>query len=324
VNAGAGISPLAESASGVHPQAMYKIILVPFDGSAQSARALPVASALAARSGARIQLAIVHDPSAYIPFVPGEVAIPVYDQEVVQAHRARDQQVLDAAIRRLADDGVAAQGVMLDGTIVEAIEEHAQSIGADLIVMTTHGRSGFERLRLGSVASALLTRATVPVLLVRGADDPQAASALPAGPLFTTLDGSTFAEAVLPHARAFAELTGMTLHLVAVTVPRTISMAPFGTEALLADDRALADEEAVREDYLQRTAATLPAGTTVEAITDMSVARGLLDAAKARGAGAVAIATHGRGGFKRFVLGSVADEIVRQADIPVLVYRPTG
>jgi nucleotide-binding universal stress UspA family protein len=65
---------------------MYKTILVPFDGSALSARAMPVAVALARRTGARLILALVHDPSAYIPFVPGELALPAYDAELVSEH----------------------------------------------------------------------------------------------------------------------------------------------------------------------------------------------------------------------------------------------
>lgn len=303
---------------------MYTSILVPYDGSAQSARALPVAAALAARTGASVQLAIVHDPSAYIPFVPGEVAIPVYDQELVQAHREKDQQVLAAAVTHLQQQGVQASGVLLDGTIVEALEEHLVRARCDLVIMTTHGRSGFERLRVGSVATAFLTRCTVPMLLVRGAGSAHAEGEppLPSGSLYCTLDGSPFAEAVLPHARTFAEATGMSLHLVAITVPHAISMAPFGTEALLADDSALSAEEHVREEYLQRIAATCPAGTTVQAITDMSVARGILDASAADRCGALAMATHGRGGFKRLVLGSVADEVIRHAHKPILVVRP--
>lgn len=304
---------------------MYTSIFVPIDGSTHSARALPVAAALAARTGASVQLAIVHDPSAYIPFVPGEVAIPVYDRELVQAYRARDQEALDTAVAQLAQQGVRASGVLLDGTVVEALEEHLLKTPADVVVMTTHGRSGFARLRLGSIASAFLTRATAPVLLVQGAGSDVAADQppLPSGWLLCALDGSPFAEAVLPHARTFAEATGMQMHLVAVTVPHAVTMAPFGTEALLADDSALVAEEHVREEYLQRMAAICPPGTTVQAITDMSVSRGLLDATAEKPCAAIAMATHGRGGFKRFVLGSVADEVIRHAHVPLLVFRPT-
>lgn len=321
---GEGIFPLAEMVACVHRQAMYTTIVVPYDGSVHSARAIPVAAALAKRTGARIELVIVHDPSAYIPFVPGEVAIPVYDQELVQAHRERDAEALARAVAHLHADGINATGAVLDGTIIEALEEYVESHGTELVVMTTHGRSGFQRLRLGSVATAFLTRATVPVLLVRGAgsEPNETEPALPSGQLLCTLDGSKFAEAVLPHAERFAEATGMTMHLVAVTVPHAISMAPFGTEALLADDSALSAEEHVREDYLHRIAEQCPPGTTVRALTDMGVARGILDAAAEGPCGAIAMATHGRGGLKRMVLGSVADEVIRHAETPVLVFRP--
>ncbi len=301
---------------------MYKTILVPFDGSALSARAVPIAVALARRSGATLQLALVHDPSAYIPFVPGEVAIPVYDAELVSEHRKQDQAALDAAVAELTAEGVSTSGVLLEGTIVEALVEHAQAAGVDLTVMTTHGRSGFERLRLGSVASAYLTRATAPVFLVRGAGG-DALPELPVGSLLCTLDGSPFAEAILPHAKTFAEATGLTMALLSVAVPQAMSMAPFGAEALLVDNSALDVEEAGRREYLERIAAECPAGTIVHAVSDMSISRAIIDAASHTSAGALAIATHGRGGFKRMVLGSVADEVIRHTNSPVLVYRPS-
>ena len=302
---------------------MYKRLLVPIDGSAHSARALPLAAAFAARAGASLQVAVVHDPSAYIPFVPGEVAIPVYDRELVAQHRAEDQRVVDAAVASLTAQGVSASGVLLDGTIVEALEAQVVRAGIDAVIMTTHGRSGFDRLRMGSVATAFLTRATVPILLVRAPDGaPETPPSLPTGALLCPLDGSPFAEAILPYATAFAGLLGLRLHLIDVTVPHALPMAPFGAEALLADDSALRAEEQGRASYLSRVLATCPAGSSIEAVTDMSVARAILEASKKTGVGAIAMATHGRGGFKRLVLGSVADEVIRHASVPLLVYRP--
>jgi nucleotide-binding universal stress UspA family protein len=300
---------------------MYKTILVPFDGSVLSARALPVAAALARKCGAHLILTLVHDPSAYIPFVPGEVSMPVYDAELVSEHRERDQAALDAVLAELATQGVAATGVLLEGTIVEALVEHAQSAGVDLTVMTSHGRSGFERLRLGSVAAAYLTRATAPVYLVRGSGS-DAPPELPVGTLLCTLDGSPFAEAILPHAKTFAEAAGLTMALLSVAVPHAIPMAPFGAEALLVDESALVLEESGRLAYLTRMASACPPGTSVHAVTDMSVSHAIIDEVTRTSAGALAMATHGRGGLKRLVLGSVADEVIRHTHTPVLVYRP--
>lgn len=301
---------------------MYKTILVPFDGSALSARAIPVAVALARRTGASVQLALVHDPSAYIPFVPGEVAIPVYDAELVSEHRKADQAALDAGLTELTAQGISATGVLLEGTIIEALVEHAQAAAVDLTVMTSHGRSGFERLRLGSVATAYLTRATAPVYLVRGSGT-DAPPELPVGTLLCTLDGSPFAEAILPHAQTFAEAAGLTMALLSIAVPHAMPMAPFGAEALLADDSAIALEEAGRREYLTRKAGDCLPGTTVHVVSDMSVPRAIIDETTRTSAGALAIATHGRGGLKRLMLGSVADEVIRHTHTPVLVYRPS-
>lgn len=305
----------------VHPQSMYQSLLVPFDGSPLSASAVPVAAALARHTGATIHLALVFDPSAYIPFVPGEVAVPVYDAELVQEHRAQDQALLDAAVSELQAQDIKAHGVLLEGTIIEALCEQARACRADLTVMTTHGRRGFQRFRLGSVAADYLTRATEPVLMVRGAGS-DAVPELPTGPLLCPLDGSPFAETILPHARQFAEAAGMTMALTAVSVPRAMPMAPFGAEALLADTGALEAQEEGREGYLRRIAATLPAGTTANAVTDMAVGRALNEEAARLNAGAIALSTHGRGGIKRFLFGSVADELLRHATVPLLVYRP--
>jgi nucleotide-binding universal stress UspA family protein len=149
------------------------------------------------------------------------------------------------------------------------------------------------------------------------------AAALPVGPLLCTLDGSAFGEAILPHAIMFADAAGLTMTLLSVAVPHAMPMAPFGADARLANDSAMALEEAGRLEYLTRVASTCPPGTTVRAVTDMSVPCAIIDEASRLSAGALAIATHGRGGLARMTLGSVADEVIRHSHTPVLVYRPS-
>lgn len=304
---------------------MYQTILVPVDGSDFSARALPVAAELARRTGATIHLALVHDPSAYIPFVPGEVAVPVYDAALVKEQREADRAHLDRAAASLEGTGLRIVAKFLEGTVIESLVEYGQQVAAELTVMTTHGRGGFARLRLGSVTTAFLTRATTPVLLVHGAGhEPgsQPAPVLPTGTLLCALDGSPFSERILPHAAGFADACGMKMALFSVTTPHAVAMAPFATEALLADPAVLEQEEQDRVAYLERTAKACPPGTTANGVIDMAVARAIFEEANRVGAGAIAVATHGRGGLKRFVLGSVADELIRHSTLPMLVYRP--
>lgn len=300
---------------------MYRTILVPYDGSALSAEALPLAIELARRTTAVVHLAMVHDPSSFIPFVAGEVAVPIYDQALEREHRAENAQRLEETAGTLRTAGIETTTVLLEGAVADTLERYAEQIAADITVMTTHGRGGFQRVRLGSVASRFLTRITHPVLLLRAAEG-ESAPGFPTGPVLCALDGTLFAEAMLPHARAFAAAAGVPLHLASVAVPHIMPMTPFGTEMLLLDEQTVDLETASRSDYLARVSRGCPAGTTHVTRTDMSVYRGLLEEAEARGAGAIAIATHGRSGLSRLVLGSTTDELIRHATLPVLVFRP--
>ncbi len=298
---------------------MYRDILVPIDGSAFSVRALPLATALARQSGAMLHLVLVNDPSSFIPFAAGEVALPVYDAQLIAERQAEDQHILDEAGAGIAASGVRVTTRLLEGTTVEALREYAVAVGADLTVMSTHGRGGFARVRLGSVAGAYLAHANAPVLLVTGSGDQ--APAVPSGPLLVTLDGSPLAERALPHAITLASTLGVPVALFGVTVPMAMPMAPIGTE-LLADPGAMETEVRSREQYLERMLVDCPPGSTMKAVTELVVGRSIIEEATRIGAGAIAMATHGRSGLMRMILGSVADEVVRHSDRPVLLYRP--
>jgi nucleotide-binding universal stress UspA family protein len=302
---------------------MLATILVPLDGSAFSAKALPVAAAIAKRTGAALHVVTVLDPSAYVPFVPGEVLVPVMDTDALAARRQADEEAIKAEAARLAEDGVHAQGRLLEGTVVEAIAEYAVQIKADLVVMTTHGRSGLERLWLGSVATSFLQRAPCPVYLVRPVGD-ASPSVLPTGTMLVPLDGSPFADSMLPRAADFAEALGLSMRLFTVVIPNAVPMAPFGTEALLADESDLTRQEEEAKARLEALAATLPVPCTTAVATDMTATRAILEQAAAGDVGVIAMATHGRTGIARLVLGNVADSVLRSAPHPMLVYRPVA
>ena len=110
--------------------------------------------------------------------------------------------------------------------------------------------------------------------------------------------------------------------LMAVSVPRPMPMSPFGTE-LLADPAALDAEAGVLADYLASLLPQCPAGTTTSVLTDLTVVSTILEEAERVHAGAIALSTHGRSGFGRLMLGSVADALIRRSTLPLLVYRPS-
>lgn len=152
---------------------MYQRILFASDGSPASENALNEAAKLAREGAELMVLTVVVDPLANFasPYGLG------YDAGLVRnAAVESGNEALERTLGQLEEMNIKAQGQLLDLTetassnIAAAILEEAQAWPADLVVIGTHGRSGFKRFFLGSVAETLLRIATMPVLLVRSAN----------------------------------------------------------------------------------------------------------------------------------------------------------
>jgi nucleotide-binding universal stress UspA family protein len=146
--------------------------------------------------------------------------------------------------------------------------------------------------------------------------------------ILVPLDGSDLAEVALAHAEGLARKLGSRLLLVRVdNLPATLmaEVAPMGgpmPPELIED--ALQAETDESKDYLSKTAQRLKDdGLPVEwEVVEGDPARAIIDAAHARGADLIAMATHGHSGLRRMVLGSVADSVLRGSHLPVLLVRP--
>jgi len=141
---------------------MYKLILIPVDGSESSRQALEEGLLLAAEQHAAVRLLHVCESMGHV--VIGGVA------DLDQAVRQKGELVLWEATERSGAYGVKATTALVEAgerRVAAAIVDEAESAGADLIAMGTHGRRGFEKLLLGSVAEGVARRAGVPVLLIR-------------------------------------------------------------------------------------------------------------------------------------------------------------
>ncbi len=142
---------------------MFKSILVPVDGSAASEQALPAARAVARRTGGKVELLLVHQAS--LPVLQYQ-NVPVPDADLDRDVRVSRVEYLRSLAGAL-EGQIDVRATVLDGDdVAEAIAERANA-GADLIVMTTHGRRGLRRALLGSVAEHVVRHARVPVLLLR-------------------------------------------------------------------------------------------------------------------------------------------------------------
>lgn len=144
----------------------YRKIVVAVDGSAASARGLAEAVRLA--KSEESALYIVHVVNQPVPHAPPVGAPPV---DLMPMLIEQGRGLLDEAVAQASRDGVAAQAVLLDSpgrTAADGIVAEAAKLGADLIVLGTHGRRGLSRALLGSDAEQVVRSAAVPVLLVKG------------------------------------------------------------------------------------------------------------------------------------------------------------
>jgi nucleotide-binding universal stress UspA family protein len=288
---------------------MYRTILVPLDGSILAERALPYAQRLAAAADGRLVLLwVVREPPASAAGDPLREVAPRREAE--------------AYLRGLAErqGATPVDPVVLEGAAAQTILGEVPRRGIELVVMSTHGRSGLGRWLYGSVADAVMRHAGVPVLLV------PAMSAIGGWPtdraprILVPLDRSPLSEAVLPPAGELAEPFDAELILLSVT-PQLVTADMYGTAYLGYDIDADREE---RRRYLEGVATRLRAAGRAVRIRDGfgPVAAVIGDVAREEGVDLIAIATHGSGGATRLLMGSVATGVVQGATVPVLVVRP--
>jgi nucleotide-binding universal stress UspA family protein len=313
---------------------MYRNIFVPLDGSTFGEHALPLALEVARRSKATLHLTHVLLPISAVfaeapPFVSGAV-----EGRLLQEQKATQQKYLDGAARRLTAAGAPrVQTALLGGDVAETLRKQAAEVGAELMVMSTHGYGPFTRFWLGSVADELV-RSTLPapLILVRpGEDAMDLAKPPPLKRVLLPLDGSKLAEQMIEPAAVFAQTAGAELTLLRVIKPLlpttpAVEGQTFGhmVQGLLAQTQALQEKiRAEARDYLTAAAEPLrKRGLTVQVCVEADESPAPAILRHARNADLVALATHGYRGLSRLFLGSVADKIVRGAQVPVMAWRP--
>jgi len=145
---------------------MYKNLLIATDGSELADKGVAHGLELAKALGAKVTVVTVSEP--WTAFVIGEVGASFPVDEYERACEANASEVLAAAAKRAEAAGVPCQTrYVKDEFPAEGILEAAKKEGSDLIVMASHGRSGVQRLLLGSQANKVVTHSTVPVLVCR-------------------------------------------------------------------------------------------------------------------------------------------------------------
>ena len=300
---------------------MVRHVLVPLDGSALAEAALPAAAATAKAFDARVTLFHVLEEWAPDtvhghPHLTDEAEARAYLEAVAQRPAFRD---------RVAE--IHVHGIRT-ANVADSIMAHADELGADLVVLSTHGQGGLKGLLVGSIALRALGRGRTPILLV----NPTPAGDAPpfaCRKILVPLDGSETHEPALPVASRLARGWGAALHLV-VVVPTagTLSghraatgiLMPSATRAML----EIAGQEAAA--YVKRLESAL---SSEGLAATSSVSRGepvaaLLEAAKAIDADLVVMATHARGALEGFWSGSLTPKLMQRLDRPILLVRAEG
>jgi nucleotide-binding universal stress UspA family protein len=308
---------------------MFTSIIVPLDRSSFAERALPLALAVAQRANAPVELVHVYEPTSHT------LGAPVLDPACDEVERGRLRKRFAALAARLEiSSHVPVTAAVLDGGPSEALRRHVTGKRSAIIIMATHGLGGMSRSWIGSVADAVVRHAQAPVLLVRPGAVGHAEAA---GPLFrrvlVPLDGSDLAESVLAHALALGD-AALDIQDATEYELFTVVRSPADRHRALPHRRPVHDEGdpgdrgggvGATEHYLARLAAELEqCGARVHwrVVAHTHPAHAILEHARTTSADLIALATHGRGGLRRRLAGSVADEIMRGASTPVLISHP--
>lgn len=296
---------------------MYQNVLVPLDGSPLSEEALPLAVSVAKASKAKLIL------------VRAVWVLPLEEMRSADLEIkaiAEAEKYLDTVAARVLGQGVEVETCVPfmpagEGILLEINLRHA-----DLVVMSTHGRSGLSRLVFGSVAEAIVLHSPVPVLLVRSQHEQQFPATLSYGmEILTPLDGSLLAETALPYAEELARVFNGTLVLM-----RIVDLPPQWVDPLVTTPYPTQEVferlEADAKTYLETISATMRAkGLKVRTVLVAGIAANcLLDECDTEKIRLVVMATHGRTGFSRAVFGSVALRVLHQGHLPLVLVRPQG
>lgn len=302
---------------------MFDEIVVPVDGSPFGELALPVALGIACRSGGEVRIVTVVTP---LPSDQGDVdPLSAEDERLLLAtdhleayHTELQKRVI------LSGCDVPISCHVETGSVVEEIDAHVRKADADLLVMTTHGRGPLRRAWLGSVADGLLRRTPCPILVIRPREGEELKlEEKEIGHILVTLDGSRESRAILPFAGALAQETGARMTLFRVIPPHFPLASPFTSHSSHGFQGLQEEEQAVRSTMELEAASMGEEGLDVgvEILTGAHPAEGILDFSEKGGVDLIAMATHGRGGVARLVLGSVADKVIRGGTIPLLLHR---
>jgi nucleotide-binding universal stress UspA family protein len=266
-------------------------------------------------------LRVIEPPPQDLP----DSAHGIYPHRVFASIASHAQDYLEGLAIPLKQNGLSVSSIVREGNPAFSIVSEGAKEPDTLIALTTHGRSGISRWLLGSVTDKVFHATTNPLLIVRAQEPEKFNPEVKLTDIIVPLDGSALAEQVLPLAVSITKALGLKMTLFQAT-PSVENYYP-----LMGSSRAIynyddlvreTDEEAAK--YLvQKDSRLRQEGISTVEVQLMHGRAEIAITAYAREVPhcLVAMTTHGRSGIGRWMLGSVADRVIRHSGAPVLVVR---
>jgi nucleotide-binding universal stress UspA family protein len=296
---------------------MFEHILVPLDGSPLAECVLPHVVALAQVFHAQVTLLRVLERFAR------DQTEPFVDPLNWHISEAEAKAYLDGVASRLDDAGLQAECVLLEGQPAGQVIEFARGGETDLIILSSHGRSGLSGWNVSSIVQKIILRAYVSTMIVRAYQPAaEALTGLTYQRMLVPVDGSHRAECVLPLAAAVARFQETQLVLAHIVrrpeMPRRVPPADEDVELV---NRVTERNYQEAQAYLEQVCTQWPAITETRLLVSESVTAALHELVEQEHVDLVLLSAHGYSADPRWPYGSIAISFIAYGSTPLLIVQ---
>ena len=295
---------------------MYHKMLVPLDGSYLAEVVMDYTAEIATKLGLEVIFLNV---------------CPLEEEELLPMHQAYIEHAAESLTKRALPNRITAHGKLAMGNPADKILDYAGENGVDLILMATHGRSGVSKIVMGSVAERVWRTSPVPVWLIRGRPFEKIEKKV-SDAAIVTLDGSKLSEKALSYAEDLAKQWGNGgLEIILLSVCELPNIpSDYPPDMPLSWEKHVEAETARHQEkiknYLENIKAKLQEKglrARVEVLLGQPTPM-ITTYVQENPAQLIVMATHGRSGVSRWLMGSVAEGVLASANIPVFLIRPSS
>jgi nucleotide-binding universal stress UspA family protein len=272
-----------------------KRILVPTDFSKHAEYALKVAAQIAKKNDGEIIL--VH--MLELPTSGNDALSTAHEIPELMLFKNAALNKLDSIMNADYLEGVKISKIIQFEMAFDGIVKNAKEHNADLIIMGSHGASGFQEMFIGSNTEKVVRNSEVPVLVIKGDKEVFSANSF----VFAS-DFSEEAKKPFEKALSFAKGFGAHLHLVNINTPNNFKSTKVAQQ--------------IMKEFLAGVDAT---NISTHIYNDVNVEKGILHFAKSIDADIIGMSTHGRKGLSHFFNGSISEDLVNHAKRPVITFK---